>query len=154
MQHRITSLDLNPFYRNSVGIDRLMCNMLDRVQHANSGNYPPYNIIQLSNDRYRIEVAVAGFAEDEIKVTADNGQLIILGGTNKCDCNENEGCSDCDETKYVHRGISSKSFDRTFQLAEHVEVQGASVINGILKIDLERIVPDNLKPKQIEVKFS
>lgn len=144
--HRITSLDLAPFYRNSVGVDRFMESMLSKVNGANAGNYPPYNIISLSENKYRVELAIAGFAEDEIKVVAEDGQLIITGEQLKIEGTENE------ET-YLHNGISAKNFIRTFELADYVEVRGATVEAGILKIELERIVPDNLKPKEIKINF-
>ena len=139
---RITTLDLGNFYKNSVGLNHIFDAMNNHVQHANSGNYPPYNIIEVSEDKYKIEIAVAGFGENDIKVTADNGQLIVLGS------------KICDETaNFLHNGISARDFDRSFQLADYVEVQSAEVENGILSICLERIVPDALKPKEIEVKY-
>lgn len=135
--------DLSPLFRNSVGIDRLS-RALDHIEHANNGTYPPYNIIAVNEDEYLIEMAIAGFKSDDITVTAQHGQLNIIG--EQTTQTEEEG------PKYLHCGISARRFQRDFTLADYVEVQSAEVKDGILSIKLERRVPDALKPKQIEVK--
>jgi len=141
-ERRITTLDLTPFYKNTVGLHQIFNSMNNTAHYANTGNYPPYNIIEVSENKYKIEVAIAGFAEDDIKVSSQNGRLVI------------EGHKIVDETAdFLHNGISSKDFERSFQLADYVEVQSAEVKNGILSVCLERIVPDALKPKEIKVKF-
>jgi len=133
------NFDLTPFYRNSIGVDRLMESLQSRV-NANHGNYPPYNIINIDEDKYAIEIAIAGFTDDEINITAHDGQLTVRGEMKQKE-----------DQNFLHQGISNKKFKRDFQLADYVEVQGADLINGILRIELERIVPDSLKPKEIKV---
>lgn len=145
-EQKLSTIDLSPLYRNSIGIDRLFDNIIDRAQHGNIGNYPPYNIIAVDDDRYIIEVAVAGFTQDDITVTVNNGMLIIDGRKIKD--------TDTVKPRYLHQGISAKSFQRSFAMAEYVEVRQAEVKNGILCISLERIIPDEKKPRQIEVTFA
>lgn len=141
MTRQLTTLNLDTFLKNAIG----MHDMFDRIEHANAGNYPPYNVIALGNDLFRIELAVAGFLKEYINVTIENGELTVTGqGEESADLEDGE--------KYLHKGISSRSFYRSFTLAEHVEVTNATVENGILKINLQRIVPEALKPKQIEIK--
>jgi len=138
-----TSLDLSPFYRNSVGIDRLFDSMLSRIDATTSTNYPPYNIIKKDDNNYIIEVATAGFAEGEIDVQVNDGQLIITG--EKADSEA--------EVNYLHQGIGTRKFVRTFQLAEYVEVKSATVDHGILTVQLEREVPEQMKPKSIAITY-
>jgi len=140
---RITSLDLQPFYRNSIGIDRLFDSMLSRIDNTTSTNYPPYNIIKKDEDNYVIEVATAGFAEGEIDVQVNDGQLIITG-------EKAEGEA---EVNYLHQGIGTRKFVRTFQLAEYVEVKSATVEHGVLVVQLEREVPETMKPKSIAITY-
>lgn len=142
----LTTLNLDPFLRNAIGMDRVFESMMPRIEHANSGNYPPYNIIGVDDDNWLVEIAVAGFDKDEIDITVENGQLVIKG--DHVTVEEDEG----PEHEYLHRGISSRSFERTFTLADHVEVKNADIKNGILTIALEREVPEALKPKRIEIK--
>ena len=140
---RITSLDLQPFYKNSVGIDRLFDSMLSRIDNSTSTNYPPYNIIKKDEDNYVIEVATAGFAEGEIDVQVNDGQLIVTG----------EKAETETEVNYLHQGIGTRKFVRSFQLAEYVEVKSATVENGILVVSLEREVPETMKPKSIAITY-
>jgi len=140
---RITSLDLQPFYRNSIGIDRLFDSMLSRIDNSTSTNYPPYNIIKKDDDNYVIEVATAGFAEGEIDVQVNDGQLIVTG----------EKAETETEVNYLHQGIGTRKFVRSFQLAEYVEVKSATVENGILVVTLEREVPETMKPKRIAITY-
>ena len=142
---RLTTLDLQPFYKNSVGIDRLFDTMMNRIEHSNSStNYPPYNIIKIDDDNYKIEVAVAGFTKGEIDVQTHDGQLIITG--DKQDQEDEDG-------NYLHNGISNRKFLRTFELSDYVEVASAEVKDGILSVQLERNVPDSMKPKTIDINF-
>lgn len=140
---RLSTLDLTPFYRNSVGIDRLFDSMLSRIDSTSTGNYPPYNIIKKDEDNYVIEVATAGFAEGEIDVQVNDGQLIITGEKPESDV----------EVNYLHQGIGTRKFVRSFQLAEYVEVKSATVENGILVVTLERLVPETMKPKSIAITY-
>jgi len=140
---RLTTLDLQPFYRNSIGIDRWFDTVLDSIEHSSTTNYPPYNIVKKDDDNYTIELAVAGFTEGEINVTTHDGQLVIKG----------EKVEQEEEQNYLHKGISARKFERSFTLNDYVEVASATVANGILSIDLERHVPDSMKPKTIAIDY-
>jgi molecular chaperone IbpA len=124
-----------------VGFDRIFNDRFFNA-HAN-GNYPPYNIVKYTENEYGIEVAVAGFTKEEITVEVDQDQLMISGTKS----------IDVDETKeYLHRGLAARDFEQTFTLAEYMEVKGAEVKDGMLKIQIERIIPEALKPRLIEIK--
>ena len=110
----------------------------------NASNYPPYNIIKESETIWKIEVAVAGFDESELDVEIVNNELVVTGAVNK----ENKA-----EQQYLHQGIAGRDFERTFALADNVEVKGAAVKNGILTVTLEHIVPESAKPKKIAITF-
>jgi len=145
----IRTLDLpafvNQIHRQTIGFDR-MFEELNRT-FANSrtdGNYPPHNVVKLDDTHYIIEVAVAGFAEDEIDVELKENVLTVRGEQAKKES----------EVEYLHKGISTRNFVRTFPLAEHIEVKGATVKNGILAIALEQIVPEENKPKKIAITFA
>ena len=140
---RLTTLDLQPFYRNSIGIDRWFDTVLDSIEHSSTTNYPPYNIVKKDDDNYTIELAVAGFTEGEINVTTHDGQLVIKG----------EKVEPEEEQNYLHKGISARKFERSFTLNDYVEVASATVANGILSIDLERHVPESMKPKTIAIDY-
>ena len=140
---RLTALDLQPFYRNSIGIDRWFDTVLDSIEHSSTTNYPPYNIVKKDDDNYTIELAVAGFTEGEINVTTHDGQLVIKG----------EKVEQEEEQNYLHKGISARKFERSFTLNDYVEVASATVANGILSIDLERHVPESMKPKTIAIDY-
>lgn len=148
MTRHLTTLNLEPFMRNAIGVGELMNSLSERVAHLNNGNYPPYNIIALKDDIFLVEMAVAGFAQEEISITVEDGNLNIAGCHEpQIDENDEEA-----ELTYLHKGISARSFERSFALTDHLEVKGASMINGILQIKLERDVPEALKPKTIEIK--
>ncbi len=134
--------DLSPLYRSTIGFDRL-ASVLDQVMTAEAGQttYPPYNIEKTGDDAYRITIAVAGFAEDELSIEARDGQLIVTG--RKTDAE--------DKTAYLHRGIATRAFERRFQLADHVRAETATTQNGLLHVDLVREVPEALKPRQIQI---
>lgn len=138
---RLTTLDLPSFRRATIGFDQLF-NELDR-QFANSTSqgYPPYNIAQLNDDEYMISVAVAGFSMDNLDITKDKNILRIEGTSPKGDENVN----------YLHKGIGARNFRREFTLADHVEVEGATLELGMLNIHLKRIVPEELQPKKIAI---
>jgi len=145
---KITSLDLSPFYRNSVGVDRLFDRIMNQIDTASSSstNYPPYNIVKTGENTYQIEVAVAGFTQGEVEVNVKEGQLVITG--EKFSSELPEGHS------YEHQGISNRRFIRTFTLAEYVEVTNAASKDGILTISLERKVPEALQPKTIAITYA
>ncbi len=134
--------DLTPLYRSTVGFDRL-ASVLDQVMSADLGQntYPPYNIEKTGEDAYRITIAVAGFADDELTIETREGQLIVTGRKAEAE----------DTATYLHRGIAARAFERRFQLADHVRAQNAATENGLLHIDLVREVPEALKPRQIEI---
>lgn len=138
---RITTLDLPQLYRNSIGLDSIFDSLLGRLDH-NQSNYPPYNIVKSDDDNYTIEIAVAGFAQGDIDIQVKEGELIITGAK-----------SDEDDTQYLHHGIGTRKFTRTFNLAEYVEVKSADVENGVLSIALERNIPEAMKPKSIAINY-
>lgn len=136
------NFDLAPLYRATVGFDQF-ADMMDRILSAdvNQPTYPPYNIEKTADDAYRISVAVAGFSADELSVEVRDGALIVSA-------RKAEGE---DGRSFLHRGIATRAFERKFQLADHVRVTGASHADGMLHIDLEREVPEALKPRRIEI---
>jgi molecular chaperone IbpA len=136
------SFDLSPLFRSSVGFDRLD-KMFDAAfrDAARDASYPPYNIVKLGQDRYRITMAVAGFAESDIDITAQENLLTVRGQTKEPP----------KEVEFLYRGIAQRAFEHRFQLADHVKVTGAKLVNGLLDIDLEREVPEAKKPRKIEI---
>jgi molecular chaperone IbpA len=133
--------DLAPLYRSAIGFDRL-AQLLNDAQRADSQpSYPPYNIELVSEDKYRIVMALAGFSRAEIDIVAERDSLHIVGRKQK----------DATERTYLHRGIAGRDFEQRFQLANHVKVSGASFDNGMLTIDLVREVPEALKPRKIVI---
>lgn len=135
------TVDLSPLYRSFVGVDR-MIDLIDAASRADAagGGYPPYNIEETGEDAYRIELAVAGFGEDDLDVTVEDALLVISG-------KKENG----DERRYLHRGIAERAFERRFNLAEHVIVTGAKLENGLLVVDLRREIPDSAKPRRIAI---
>jgi len=142
--HKLTSLDLQPFYRNTLGIDRLFESMLNRVDTPANNGYPPCNVIRTDEDHYAVELALAGFIESEIDVSIHDGQLVVRA---------EKAEEETDEVKkeYLHHGIAVRSFVKTFQLADYVEVLGAKFQDGILTVRLERLVPESMKPRKIAI---
>ncbi|WFU12952.1 Hsp20 family protein (plasmid) [Rhizobium sp. CB3090] len=133
-----TKLDLTPFYRSSIGFDR----MFDLLENAslNADNWPPYNILKLGEDAYRIAIAVAGFAENELTITREANMLVVNGAK-----------SENDEALYLHQGLPVRSFVRRFELADHVIVEGAKLENGLLLINLKKEIPEEMKPRLIAI---
>jgi molecular chaperone IbpA len=128
--------------RSTVGFDHLS-RLLDSALTSESANaYPPYNIEKLSEDDYRVTMAVAGFAPDELTVTVQEGTLYIAG----------KGREEGEERKFLHRGIAKRAFERRFELAETIQVGNARFENGLLEIDLKRVIPEHKKPRQIEIR--
>ena len=140
----LRSLDIPSIHKFAVGFDNVFDELLRHTANQ-STNYPPYNVVKHSEDKFTIEVAVAGFREGDIDITVEKSQLTIQG----------ERAINLDETvEYLHRGISSRNFIRTWTLADHVEVTGASVSDGILTISLERQIPEELQPKKIAINYN
>jgi molecular chaperone IbpA len=138
-----SAFDFAPYRRSTVGFDRLF----DMLENSTLGqaqeNYPPFDLIKLGDNDYRIELAVAGFKRDEIDITAQQNVLLVSG--RKQDENEDKA------NNYVYRGIATRSFERRFALADHIQVRGADLKDGLLAIDLVREIPEAMKPKKINI---
>ena len=135
------NIDLTPFYRSSIGFDRL-ANVLDSLSRADQGpSYPPYNIELTGEDQYRISMAVAGFMEEEIQISVDQNKLTVAG---------NKVAED-QKKQYLHQGIAERNFERRFQLADYVRVDQARMENGLLHIELVRELPERMKPRTIAI---
>ena len=138
-----SAFDFSPFRRSSVGFDRLF----DMLENSSFGgpqeNYPPFDLIKSGDNDYRIELAVAGFKPDELDITAQQNVLIVSGRKNE----ESEE----QRPDYVYRGIANRSFERRFALADHIQVQGADMKDGLLSIELVREIPESMKPKKIAI---
>ena len=135
--------DFTPLFRNSVGFDR-MARLLDTVGGDPRPGYPPYNIEKTGDGAYRITMAIAGFAESDLNVQLEDNQLTISGQVNGLD-------KDGPEIQFLHRGIAERAFTRRFDLADHIEVSGASLVNGLLHVHLKREVPEAMKPRSIAI---
>ena len=133
--------DFAPLYRSTIGFDRI-AHLLDTMANAGEdGGYPPYNIERVAENRYRITMAVAGFQQDEIKIEVKETALSVRG----------EKAPEPAEREFLHRGIAQRSFERRFQLADYVEVSGADLKDGLLHIDLQRNLPERMKPRTIAI---
>jgi molecular chaperone IbpA len=133
------TLDLNSLWRSSIGFDRVFDLIDESARWAGEGNYPPYNIERLGEDHYQISLALAGFSPDEVSITAEQNVLTVEGRKAEKD----------QQREYLYQGISDQPFRRVFNLADYVEVKGASFDGGLLKIDLVRELPEAMKPRQI-----
>ncbi|HTK58869.1 MAG TPA: Hsp20 family protein [Sphingomicrobium sp.] len=135
-----SAFDFAPFRRSTIGFDRLF-DLLENSSIAQGGeNYPPFDLLRVDDNHYRINLAVAGFGRDEIDITAQQNQLIVTGKK-----------VDDDKADYVHRGIANRSFERRFGLADHIRVTDADLKDGLLSIDLVREIPEAMKPKKISI---
>jgi len=135
------NFDFSPLFRSTVGFDRVL-DMLDSVsRYDTTQTFPPYNIERTDESHYRITIAVAGFAEKDLNVEVREGVLTVQGKRSE----------DTDKQGFLYQGIAGRAFERRFQLAEHVEVKGAKLENGLLHLDLERIVPEERKPRRIPI---
>ncbi|MBR9842037.1 MAG: Hsp20 family protein [Rhodobacteraceae bacterium] len=134
--------DFAPLYRSSVGFDQL-ASLMDRALTADAGqpSYPPYNIEKTAEDAYRISIAVAGFGADDLGIEVKENALVVTA----------RKAEEADDKAYLHRGIATRAFERRFHLADHVRVIGASHEDGMLHIDLEREIPEALKPRRIAI---
>ena len=137
------TFDMTPLFRNSVGFDR-MARLLDGVAGDQVPAYPPYNIEKVGEDAYRITMAVAGFGETDIDVQVKENQLTITGRVEKA-------ADEANETQFLHRGIAERAFERRFNLADHIKVAGADLVNGLLHVELVREVPETMKPRTIAI---
>lgn len=135
-----THMDFSPFYRSSIGFDRIF-NLLENANlPQNADNWPPYDITKLGDDSYRIVIAVAGFEADELTISHEPNLLVIDGAK-----------SEVEEVQYLHHGLALRPFARRFELADHVSVTGARLQNGLLVIDLKKEVPEEMKPRRISI---
>lgn len=134
------NFDRSPLYRSAIGFDRLF-DMLEANQNQTNGGYPPYNVELVDENHYRITIAVAGFAQSELEITSHDNMLIVRGAHPE----------EKTERKYLYQGIAERNFERKFQLADHIVVRDARLENGLLSIDLERIIPEEMKPRRIEI---
>lgn len=137
------TFDMTPLFRNSVGFDR-MARLMDGVAGDQAPAYPPYNIERVGEDAYRITMAVAGFGEADIDVQVKENQLTITGRVEKA-------TDEARETQFLHRGIAERAFERRFNLADHIRVAGADLVNGLLHVELVREVPEAMKPRSIAI---
>ena len=136
------AFDFSPLFRSTIGFDRLT-RLFDAAAQVDSGSlaYPPYNIEATGENTYRVTMAVAGFAPEELDVTAKEATLVVTGKARK----------DEENRRYLHRGLARRAFERRFQLADHIRVAGASLDNGLLHVDLVREIPEALKPRKIAI---
>jgi molecular chaperone IbpA len=135
-----TAYDFSPLFRSSVGFDRIFDLLENATRVQALDNWPPYNIEKVDEDQYRITMAVAGFSPDELNLTSQPNWLVVSG--------QKQGE---ESTQYLHRGIATRSFERRFELADHVKVKDARLDNGLLTIELVREVPEEMRPRRIEV---
>jgi molecular chaperone IbpA len=135
-----TTFDFSPLFRSSIGFDRML-NALDGASRVETiDNWPPYDIAKTSEDDYRITMAVAGFSQDELDIAQEQNMLVVSGHK-----------AGEEASQYLHRGIAGRTFKRRFELADHVKVVGASLVNGLLTVDLRREIPEAMKPRRIEI---
>ncbi|HVF37118.1 MAG TPA: Hsp20 family protein [Sphingomicrobium sp.] len=135
-----SAFDFAPFRRSTIGFDRLFDLLENSAAGQTAENYPPFDLVRLDDNHYRISLAVAGFGEGEIDITAQQNQLIVVGKK-----------GDDDKAEYIHRGIANRSFERRFGLADHIKVTAADLKDGLLAIDLVREIPEAMKPKKISI---
>ena len=135
-----SNLDLSPFYRSSIGFDRIF-NLLENASLPQpADNWPPYDIAKVGEDSYRIVIAVAGFDESELTITHEQNMLVINGAQ-----------AENGDMQYLHRGLTLRPFARRFELADHVSVVGAKLENGLLTIDLKKEIPEEMRPRRISI---
>ncbi|TIT95126.1 MAG: Hsp20 family protein [Mesorhizobium sp.] len=135
-----TNLDFSPFYRSSIGFDRIFTLLENASPPQNADNWPPYDIAKHGEDTYRIVLAVAGFDEDELTITHEPNMLVIEGAK-----------TENDEAKYLHHGLALRPFVRRFELADHVTIVRGKLENGLLIIDLKKEIPEEMKPRRIAI---
>ena len=136
----MTNFDLSPLYRSTVGFDHLF-DMLDQASRVQPATWPPYNIERVGEDQYRIVMALAGFEPDEIELVQKENMLLVAGQKHP----------DPEGIEVLHRGIATRAFKQTFNLADHMKVSGANLENGLLTVELKREVPEALKPRRIDI---
>jgi molecular chaperone IbpA len=141
--NQLVRFDTNALNKALLGFDSLFNDIEGRFANQINNNYPPYNILKHSEDSYELEVAVTGFTQEDITVEIDQNQLIVKGERKR---------DEDTETKYIHRGLATRDFTRSWTLAEHMEVGEGRIKNGVLTIELNRVVPEALKPRVLKIK--
>ena len=136
-----TTLDFTPFYRSSIGFDRLFDLLQDASRLGPAEGWPPYNIERAGEDSYRIAIAVPGFARDDLQIS-QQPNLLVVSGSRPAE----------DKAEYLHRGIDNRGFSRSFELADYVDVSAANLENGLLTIELRRELPEAMKPRRIDIR--
>ena len=139
------TLDFTPLHRFAVGFDHMQRQLEDAMRNVDAGaqTYPPYNVESRSEDDYRVTLAVAGFSEEDLDITLTGNTLVVSGRITDKETEEN--------TTFLHRGIAARAFERRFELADHIQVTGAGLANGLLSIDLRREIPEEKKPRAIKI---
>lgn len=140
--NQLVRFDTTALNKALVGFDRMFDDLEHRITNPTNSNYPPYNIIRKTDDNYEIQIAVSGFNKDDVSVEVNSNQLIIKGTKPELDT---------EESQYLHRGLATRDFTRTFTLAEHMVVGEGKIKNGILSIALTRVIPEALKPRAIQI---
>jgi molecular chaperone IbpA len=140
--NQLVRIDTNALNRALVGFDTMFDNFEQRFSNQINNSYPPYNILKHDDNSYELEIAVTGFTPDEVVVELDQNQLVVTGKRNR---------SEDVETQYLHRGLATRDFSRSWTLAEHMEVGEGRIKNGVLTIELTRVVPEALKPRQLKI---
>lgn len=143
--NRLTTIDLNKLTPHSVGLERMFNDMFRYVEHPQNAGYPPYNIVQ-EGERFQIEMALAGVQMDDVDIEVAEGVLTVTHDPQEIQTE--------DTVRWVHKGIAQRKFNRSFTLADDVVVQGARMENGMLYIELERIIPEEKKPRKIEISYA
>ena len=136
----MSALDFSPLFRTAIGFDR-MARLADAARAADAPSYPPYNIERTGDDAYVLTMAVAGFGPDDIEITSQDNVLTVSGKAPQAE----------EDRRYLYRGIAGRAFERRFVLADHIQVQGADLRNGLLNVALKRVVPEALKPRRIAI---
>lgn len=142
---KLTALDLSPFYRTSIGVDRLFDRIVSQIDHAAANTYPPYNIVKTGDNTVELQLAVAGFSQGEIEIVVKDGVVTITGEKQEKDDTDRE---------YFYRGISARRFQRSWPLGEYVEVRDATVKDGILIVRFEQVLPESARPKTIAITYT
>jgi molecular chaperone IbpA len=141
--NQLVRFDTNSLNRALLGFDELFNTIENRFANQVNNNYPPYNILKHDENSYELEIAVTGFAKDEVTVEIDQNQLVVKGERKR---------EESDDTQYLHKGLANRDFTRSWTLAEHMEVGEGSIKNGVLTIALKRVVPEALKPRVLKIK--
>lgn len=140
--NQLVRFDTNALNKALLGFDQLFDNFEQRFANQINNNYPPYNIVKKDENNYELEIAVTGFAPEEVSVEIDQNQLIVKGERKR---------EDDTDTQYIHRGLATRDFTRSWTLAEHMEVNTGSIKNGVLRVAIQRVVPEALKPRQLKI---